>query len=109
MADTTAAALTACNSAPSGAARDLALLQSAQSGSRIFSPLLASALHTVHLGDYAKHRASRHTSVSHMRRYFPAHRPHAPAAETGTILILLSARQKGAKASSKQVAALIER
>ena len=46
MADTTAAALTARNSAPERRARDLALLQSAQSGSRIFSPLLASWLYT---------------------------------------------------------------
>ena len=46
MADTTAAALTARNSAPERRARDLALLQSTQSGSRIFSPLLASWLYT---------------------------------------------------------------
>ena len=46
VADTTCAALTAQNSSPERRGRNLALLQSTQSASRIFSPLLASALYT---------------------------------------------------------------
>ena len=50
VADTTCAALTAQNSSPERRGRNLALLQSTQSASRIFSPLLASLLYTASLG-----------------------------------------------------------
>ena len=49
VADTTCAALTARNSSPARRGRNLALLQSTQSASRIFSPLLASSLYTASL------------------------------------------------------------
>jgi len=47
MADTTAAALSVRNSSPEHRGRNIALLQSTQSGSRILSPLLAQWLYTI--------------------------------------------------------------
>ena len=50
LADVSTAALTASSSSPERRARNLALLQSFQSGSRLVSPLVASYLYTLSIG-----------------------------------------------------------